>query len=278
VPAGIPDRQSAPPGQAVNDLRFSPDGNYLAFITHDNAGDDRGTVIILKKTGEKVASSPLYESAQGLAWSASGNEVWTTSPLESGDIHALSLSGKTRVPLAVPGRLRLQDISPSGQLLVEQGVARRGMVVSSDHGATVRDLSWMDFGYLRDISNDGKMILFEEEGSESQSYTVFVRDVDGSPAIPIGEGYGLALSPDKRWALAQKLVEPTQEIWLLPVGPGEPRRMSPPNLTPLISASFLPDGKHIVYPAREAGHGTRAWLQDISGGAPRPITPEGTAG
>jgi eukaryotic-like serine/threonine-protein kinase len=264
--------------KAINDPRFSPDGKYLAFITHDNAGDDRGTVVILKKTGEKVASSPLYESAQGLAWSASGDEVWTTSPLESGDIHALSLSGKTRIPLAVPGRLHLQDISPSGQLLVEQGVARRGMVVSSAHGTSERDLSWMDFGYLRDISNDGKMILFEEEGSESQSYTVFVRDVDGSPAIPIGEGYGLALSHDKRWALAQKLAEPTQEIWLLPVGPGEPRRMSPPNLSPLISASFLPDGKHIVYAAYEAGHRPRAWLQDLNGGAPRPITPEGTAG
>jgi eukaryotic-like serine/threonine-protein kinase len=264
--------------RAVNDLRFSPDGKYLAFITHDNAGDDRGTVVILRKTGEKVATSPLYESAQGLAWSASGDEVWTTSPLESGDIHALSLSGKTRVPLAVPGRLSLQDISPSGQLLVEQGIARRGMVVSSNHGTTERDLSWMDFGYLRDISHDGKMILFEEEGTESQSYTVFVRDVDGSPAIPIGEGYGLALSSDKRWALAQKLAEPTQEIWLLPVGPGEPRRLSPANLSPLISAGFLSDGKHIVYAAYEKGHRPRAWLQDIGGGAPRPLTPEGTAG
>ncbi len=51
--------------RAIDDLRFSPDGKYLAFITHDNAGDDRGTVVILKKTGEKVASSPLYESARG---------------------------------------------------------------------------------------------------------------------------------------------------------------------------------------------------------------------
>ncbi len=229
--------------RSIDNLRFSPNGDYLAFITHGNAGDDRGTVVILRRTGEKVAASHLYESAQGLAWSVKGDEVWTTSPLESGEIHALSLSGKVRIPLAVPGRLRLQDVAANGELLVEQGIARRGMIVASGRDGAVRDLSWLDFGYLRDISPDGKMILFEEEGSESQNYTVFVRDVDGSPAVPIGEGYGLALSSDKHWALAEKLTEPAHETWLLPVGPGEPRRISPPNLSSMIGGHFLSNSR-----------------------------------
>ena len=262
----------------LDNLRFSPDGRYLAFIVHENPGDDRGTAVILRATGEKVATSELYESAQGLAWSISGDEVWFSSPLESGKIHALKLSGKTRDPLAVPGRLHLQDISPSGQLLVQQGIARRGIVISSNNGRSERDLSWLDFGYLRDISRDGKTILFEEEGREEQSYQIFVRDVDGSPAVPIGEGYGLAISRDKHWALGQKLTEPTEELWLLPVGPGEPRRMSPANLFPLVAASFLSDNKRFVYVAAETGHHPRTWLQDIDGGNPRPITPEDTAG
>ncbi len=262
----------------IDNLRFSPDGRYLAFITHDNNSDDRGRVVVLRSTGEKVAESPLYDSSQGLAWTPSGKEVWTTSPLESGKIHALDLSGKTHTPLAVPGRLQLEDIAADGQLLVDQGLVRRGMIVSSNHGEIVRDLSWLDFGYLRSVSDDGKTILFEEEGNTNQGYTVFVRDVDGSPAVALGEGYGLALSPDKHWALGQKLKEPTDEIWLLPVGPGEPRRISPPNLQPLIAASFLSDGKRIVYIAREAKHPPRTWLQDLSGGSPQPITPEGVFG
>ena len=259
----------------IDALRFSPDGRYLALITHDNADDDRGTVIILRKTGEKVAASPLYESAQGLAWSSSGDEVWTTSPLESGEIHAMNLSGKVRQPMAVPGRLFLQDIGPNGQLIVRQGIARRGMVIGK--GDSERDVSWLDFGYLRDISRDGKTFLFEEEGNESKNYTVFVRDVDGSAATPIGEGYGVVLSPDKRWALAQKLPEPIQ-LWLLPLGPGEAKRISPPNLQANFPANFLSDGRRVIYAANEAGHRPRVWLQDLSGGAPRPITEEGFVG
>jgi len=198
--------------------------------------------------------------------------------LESGEVHAFSLSGKIRAPLAVPGRLKLQDIAANGELLVAQGIDRRGIIVSTENGKAERDLSWLDFSYGRAISADGKMILFEEEGDESQGYTIFVRKVDGSPAVAIGKGYSMALSPDKNWALGQKMTEPTQEVWLLPVGPGEARRISPPNLSPLIMASFLSDGKRIVYEAQDGGRPLRTWLQDLNGGSPHPITEEGSAG
>ncbi len=79
---------------AIDDLRFSPDGKYLAFLPHDNPYDDRGPIVILRSTGEKVATSPIFASARGLVWSRSGDEVWITSPLESGDVNAFSLSGK----------------------------------------------------------------------------------------------------------------------------------------------------------------------------------------
>ncbi len=264
--------------RAIDDVRFSPDGKYLAFITHDNIFDDRGSVVIVRSTGEKVVASPIFESAQGLAWTHAGDEVWLTSPLGSGEIHALSLSGKVRVPLAVPGRLRLLDIAANGELLVAQGIDRRGIVVSTEDQKVERDLSWLDFSYARAISGDGKMILFEEEGNESQSYTVYVRNVDGSPAVPIGDGYGVALSPDKNWALSEKLTEPTHQVWLVPVGPGEARPISPPNLSPRVAASFLSDGKRIVYVAQDGARPLRSWLQDLNGGNPRAITEEGTSG
>ncbi|HMK24157.1 MAG TPA: hypothetical protein VK466_17635, partial [Terriglobales bacterium] len=229
-------------------------------------------------TGETVATSPVYDSAQGLAWTPSGDEVWSSSPLGIGQIHALGLGGQTRNVLTVPGRIWLRDIASDGRLLVQQGIARRGMIVSLNSGQQERDVSWLDFGYLRDFSNDGKTILFEEEGGSAPTYTLLVRNVDGSPAVPIGEGYGLALSPDKNWALGEKLIEPNHEIWLFPIGPGEPRRMSPPELTPQITAGFFPDGKRIFYPASEHGSPPRVWVQDISGGPPHAITAENVFG
>jgi hypothetical protein len=235
--------------------------------------------VILRANGEKVATSAVYTSAQGLAWTPSGNEVWFTSPLESGQVHALSLSGKNREVLSVPGRLFLRDISPSGMLLVTQGIVHLGMVASTGNGGPQRDLSWFDWSYLRDLSKDGRMILFEEEGAESKNFTVYVRNTEGSAAVPIGEGYGLALSPDKNWALSEKLSEPNNEIWLLPVGPGESRRMSPPGFSPLNrGAGFTADGKRVVYTGAQAGHLPRTWIQDVSGGEPRPISPENIMG
>lgn len=261
---------------AIADVHFSPNGRYIAFTAHENNSDDRGIAVILRSSGEKVVSSEIFESLWGLAWSPSGKEIWFTSPLESGDVHAMTLSGKIRQPLAVPGRITLLDISPTGQLLVSQGLARRGMVVAPN-GASPRDVSWLDFGYLRDISQDGKTILFEEEGNESQSYRIFVRDVDGSAAVPIGEGYGGSLSPDKRWALGDKVVEHNQELWLLPTGAGTPRRVSPPNML-AIAAAFLSDSRHFIYIGIEKGHHGRTYLQDIDSDTPRPVSPEGVAG
>ncbi len=177
----------------------------------------------------------------------------------------------------MPGRLFLRDIAADGRLLVGQGIVRHGIVASN--GTTQRDLSWLDFGELRALSNDGEMILFEEEGQETQNYTVYVRSTDGSPAIAIGDGYGLDLSPDKKWAISQKLTEPVNQIWLLPVGPGEPRRLSPDSLTPVvIGGGFSPDGKRVVYVAEESGHAPRCWLQDTDGGTPHAITPENIIG
>ena len=43
-------------------------------------------------------------------------------------------------------------------------------------------------------------------------------------------------------------------------------------------ATLLPNRKTLVFEGYEPGHARRSWIQNVGGGKPLPITPEGTAG
>jgi eukaryotic-like serine/threonine-protein kinase len=64
---------------------------------------------------------------------------------------------------------------------------------------------------------------------------------------------------------------------IYPTGPGETRRLPRGSLEGYSWARWFPDGKHVLLSGNEAGRASRCYTQDISGGAPRPVTPEGTA-
>jgi hypothetical protein len=84
-----------------------------------------------------------------------------------------------------------------------------------------RDLSWLDWSVPGSLSADGKMVLFQESGEGGvPKYATYLRNTDGSPAIRLGEGSGLSLSPDGKWALARLNVSPSP-LLLYPTGVGE---------------------------------------------------------
>jgi len=120
-------------------------------------------------------------------------------------------------------------------------------------------------------------VLFEEEGEGGGSdYTVYMRPTDGSAAVALGHGTGVALSPDNKWALTATLKTPAQFV-LQPTGAGEARTITTDQIDHL-GGRFLPDGKRIVFAGRESGHAARLYLLDIESGATKAITPEGALG
>ncbi len=126
-----------------------------------------------------------------------------------------------------------------------------------------------------DLSADAKTLLFDEEGEAGgANYTVYVRKSDRSPAVRLGEGNALALSPDGRWALSIIPV-PNSPFHLLPTGTGDRKELALGGVSPEQAAAWMPDGKSIVFAGSESGHGPRLWVQSIDGGKPRAITPEG---
>ncbi|HXM79692.1 MAG TPA: protein kinase, partial [Thermoanaerobaculia bacterium] len=55
--------------------RISPKGDAVAFFDHPLFGDDRGSVAIMDRSRKKRTLSTGWESAQGISWSPSGEEI-----------------------------------------------------------------------------------------------------------------------------------------------------------------------------------------------------------
>ena len=263
-------------GGWISHPRVSPQGDQVAFLQHPIEGDDGGVVMVVDSSGKTTTLSGGWLTLQGLAWPRSGNEVWFTATVEGIDraLYAVSLSGKRRLVSRVPGELTLQDIRSDGRVLVTRGNTRRRIMSPASSGSAEQDLAWFDWSYPVGLSSDGKQLLFFEAGEGGGlSYAAYLRRTDGSPAVRLGDGQALALSPDEKWALATRNDDPTQ-LFLLPTRAGEMKPLAHENASH-VAARWFPDGKRFVFSGTEPGHSARLYVQEIAGGKARAITPEG---
>ncbi len=106
---------------------------------------------------------------------------------------------------------------------------------------------------------------------------VYLRGTDGSPPKRLADGYAWALSPDGKFVLATAGL-PDAQIILIPTGPGQPRTIDTPGLRHGGRMGFFPDGRRIWFMAEDPQGRRRAWVQALSGGEPRPVTPLGAGG
>jgi Tol biopolymer transport system component len=255
----------------------SPRGDLVAFLEHPQVGDSRGWLSVVDQQGKRRRLSDEFNSIQGTAWSSGGREVWFSATPAGGSMatYAVTLSGRQRIVTAGPGDQELQDVSPDGRVLLSHWHGRTALMTLPPGGAVERDLSWLDGSLLADLSDDGKTLLFTEqgEGSGSLLYSVWLRKTDGSDAIRLGEGLACSLSPDGKWALAVRLRPSPAQLFLLPTGPGEPKTVTNDAINHRV-AGWFPDGKGIFFGGNEPGKGLRLYVQDLDGGKPRPLTPD----
>ena len=281
---GIKNRLEYPIGKVlfettgwVGQIRVSPKGTGVAFVDHPFPNDDGGRVAIVDLSGKKTELTPVYATVQGLAWTPDGREIWYTAA-EGGfnrAVHAVpSGGGASRLVGRVPGISTIRDISKDGRVLMTNESSRLGILVRGPGDEKERELSWLDYSLVTDITPDGQKILITESGEGGgPGYSAYLRKTDGSPAVRLGSGSTEAFSPDGAWGISLTSAEKPQ-IVLLPTSVGESRALSYEGFDP-ISAEFLPDGKQIIYTASEAGKGTRLYVRDVGGGKSRALTPEG---
>ncbi|MEO8726421.1 MAG: protein kinase [Acidobacteriaceae bacterium] len=260
----------------ISHLRFSPDGKTLAFLDHPIFGDDQGVVAVISASGgmvKRITSS--FSSTQGLAWRPDGGELWFTgAKLASNQrsLYAVMLASPvTRLLQTGPVDMIIDDIASSGQALVNSNDRRIVGMVSTVGHPEEQDLAWFDWTTTFLFSNDGKQLLLSDSGSHGGvNYSTFLRNVDGSPAVRLGDGGGLALSPDGQWAISYLPQAPAQ-LLLLPTGAGEARQLTHSKLDHG-RAGWFPDGKRIVFTDE-----SRTYLLDLNGNETA-LTPEGIVG
>ena len=259
----------------LTDVRVSPAGDRVAFIDHEFRRDDAGSIDVVDRKGHVTVLATGWLSAVGLAWS--GRDVWFTASREGSNraLYSVTQEGAIRPLASSPGVVTLRDVAPDGKALVTRDSMRLDTIVA-EGGTAERDLSWLDWTRLRDISRDGRTILFDETGQGGGGHQgVYIRNVDGSPAIRLGDGTGEAFSPDGRWAIS--LSVDRSRLILLPTRPGESRTVDLAPLDRVHRAYWLPDGNHLLLGGSERGHAARFYVLDLAGGPPRAITPEGTS-
>jgi eukaryotic-like serine/threonine-protein kinase len=262
----------------ISHPKISPDGKRVAFADHENpGGDDEGAVAIIDVDGHEKNLSTGWSSEEGILWSPTGDEIWFTASNSGGaeNLRGVTLAGKLRTITNVPGGMWLQD-SRNGMTLMITQQSRLSIRAMPPGGKEEVELGWFGWSLPRDISRDGKKVLFEEEADGGgPNYTVFLRDTDGSPPVRMGEGTGEAISPDNKWVITK----PAKggPLSLVPTGAGEARQLTHDDIS-YSAVHYLPDGKQLLALGIEPGHGVRDYLIDLSNGDAKPITPEGTAG
>ncbi|HEY6390386.1 MAG TPA: winged helix-turn-helix domain-containing protein [Bryobacteraceae bacterium] len=259
----------------VGCVKVSRDGNSIAFIEHTVRGDDGGDIKVTDLNGTVRTLAAGWASAGGLAWSASGKEVWFTAARVGGSraLWAATLEGKLRLLARTPGSLTLQDISKDGRVLLTREDERVEMAGRVGGDSTERDLSWFDWTGVEDISADGNLVLFDESGDAGgPNWTVYLHRMKDGSTLRLGEGHALALSPDGRSAVT---LIPTDRhhLKLAPVGEGQSRELSGGGIE-YHWARYFPDGRRLLVAGSEPKSGIRLYQQSVAGGKPVALIPD----
>jgi hypothetical protein len=256
----------------ISHPRVSPDGRRVAFLEHPQQGDDRGFVAVVDRDGSFRRIGEAWSTLWGLAWRPDGQEIWFAGGPEAAlsvrRLYAVTLGGALRLLAISPGELTLHDISASGDVLVSVEDRRRSLIGLPSGASTEIELSWLDRSIADDLSPDGKLLLFHEGGKAGAVVgSLYLRTLDGSPAVQLAEGYGVKLSPDLKWVLTFIPADPRQ--WrLVPTGAGSP--------VPLVlkqfdaatvqAAGFAPDSRRLIVWGAAGDEARRFWIFDPGSG------------
>ncbi|MFI5166474.1 MAG: protein kinase [Thermoanaerobaculales bacterium] len=254
-------------------------GDRLAYFHEKGDTFDVGFLSVVDRAGDSRDVIHL-RGFTGMAWGPEGKEIWV-STFHDGQSRLISvdLRGKARTLLSHAGRLELQDVDSSGRALVVVNSYQRQVYARAKGSSRDEDMSWLDAQAAVGITDDGKTALLARLNQwnlcEGQ---IYLRPLDGSPALDLGEGYRVpTLSGDGKWVLTHTR-ESVLSLKMVPTSPGVPRLVPIPAFEAYDSHYYrLPDGRHGVIYGRPEGKAVSLFSIDFETGAFRQIAPDGAA-
>src|SRR4029453_3537201 len=121
-------------------------------------------------------------------------------------------------------------------VLMSAGTLRFSVYGSSE--SAERDLTVFDATRLNHFARDGRRVLLWDNSPGAGRNRAFLGQMDGTPAIALGPGAPMALSPDGKWAAVigdgvtnQRI---RNKLTLMPTGAGAARTIySPTDIGPM---------------------------------------------
>jgi eukaryotic-like serine/threonine-protein kinase len=269
-------RVEYPPGQtvyqttgAIESVRVSPSGARLALVEHPRRGYTDSRVRLLDRSGAVLATSRESDLISVGAWRGEA-EFWFGA---AGVIRSLSPGGRERVVAALPGSSTVQDLDPSGRMLLNLVEVRTEAALRVAARAGAVDLGWLDGTAMEDISEDGRTVLFFESAVRvpEGDGVLYLRRLDGSPPVRLGHCIGGALSHDGRRIACTR---PSGTL-ILSVGAEPAVSVAGGPIAEHWDAAWMPDGRAFLVAGNESGRPRRWFLFERADATPRPVTPEG---
>jgi hypothetical protein len=265
-------------------IRISPDGSRVAYAGY--ASGSSVQLLVVDKSGKRtrlgvVSGQSTTGEDASLSWSPKGDEVWFRSfdTSDSGIIYAVDMKGHRRVVLTLPARAKLYDVSRDGQILVGAGLSSIGILAAEPGDSKERDLSCLDSGQPRAISEDGNLIVANISGEAGgPKGAIYLRKMDGSAPVRIADGHAFALAPDAK--TISGYVQNSQGLKrfiLFPTGAGEEMETRAPGLDMTIVLGWLPGERHYLIEGSYKGKKVQCFDWDADRGSVKPICPEADA-
>ncbi len=233
---------------------FSPDGNQVAFVWDGEKGDNLDIYVKLidAETPVRLTSNPADDI----------NPVWSPDGRRIAFVRLASDNGEVFVVPATGGPERKLHSANSG--LDPFGFAWRPIV-----------LAWSPDGWL----------AVPNKASPEEPISIFLLSIEtgarrrltSPPATSLGD-MAPAFSPDgKMLAFARSRTPVTQELYVVPVMGGEPRRLKF-NDWAILNLVWTSDGRDIVFSSAGDRGAFSLWRVSVSGGQPTLLAAAGRRG